>query len=129
MSKYQSIIRCMKAAFYRPDYQKLFMCPLIKRLGQTFVPKHADKLLKGPTELLKHSAELLKYSTKFLSVWDKTKSSAESSKNSAACLCHNTTHAVPISQRVYNFKVLKSSVNIFLILDIVITKDRSYFSR
>ena len=68
MSKYQSIIRCMKAAFYRPDYQKLFMCPLIKRLGQTFVSNHAGKRLKGSTELLKHSGELLKHSTKFLSV-------------------------------------------------------------
>ena len=43
----------MKAAFYRPDYQKLLMCLLIKRLGQAFNSKHV-------AELLKHSVELLR---------------------------------------------------------------------
>ena len=27
----RAVIKCMKAVFYRPDYQKLLMCPLIKR--------------------------------------------------------------------------------------------------
>ena len=27
--------RCMKDAFYRPDFQKFLMCPLIKRLSQS----------------------------------------------------------------------------------------------
>ena len=26
----RAVIRYIKTAFYRPDYQKLFMCPLIK---------------------------------------------------------------------------------------------------
>ena len=31
-NKSRAVIRCMKAAFYRSDYQKLFLFPLIKRL-------------------------------------------------------------------------------------------------
>ena len=54
----RAIIRCMKTAFYRPDYQKLLMCLLIKRLGRVFVSKHAVEPLKGSAELLKHSNEL-----------------------------------------------------------------------
>ena len=38
--EFRAFIRCMKAAFYRLDYQKFLMCPLIKRLGQAFVSKH-----------------------------------------------------------------------------------------
>ena len=38
--KFRAFILCMKAAFYRPDYQKFLMCSLIKRLGQAFVSKH-----------------------------------------------------------------------------------------
>ena len=50
---FMAFIRCMKAAFYRPDYQKFLMCPLIKRFGRVFVSKNA-------AELLKHSGKLLK---------------------------------------------------------------------
>ena len=39
--EFRVFIRCMKAAFYRPDYQKFLMCPLIKRLGRTFASKNA----------------------------------------------------------------------------------------
>ena len=74
---------CMKAAFYRRDYQELLMCPLIKRLGRAFVSKHA-------AEPLKHSARLLR-------IYEKTKSSAECLESSDACLCYGTAHAVPIS--------------------------------
>ena len=56
----RAFIRCVKAAFYRPDYQKFLMCSLIKNLGQAFVSKHATKPLKHSAELLKHSAELLR---------------------------------------------------------------------
>ena len=51
---YQSraFIRCVKAAFYWPDYQNFSVCPLIKRLDRGFV-------LKNAVEPLKHSAELL----------------------------------------------------------------------
>ena len=56
-SKCRAVIRCMEAALYRPDYQKLLMCPLIKRLGRAFVSKHAAESLKGSAELLKHLAE------------------------------------------------------------------------
>ena len=63
-------------AFYRADYQKLLMCPLIKRLGWGFLSKHAAESLKRLADLLKHSAECLESST--------------------ACLCYITAHAVPI---------------------------------
>ena len=56
----KGFIRCMKAAFYRPDYQKFLMRPLIKRLGQVFVSKHSAEHLKHLAELMKHSAELLR---------------------------------------------------------------------
>ena len=59
-NKFRAVIRCMKAAFYRSDYQKLLMCPLIKRPGRAFVSKHAAKPLKGSAELLKHLAKLLR---------------------------------------------------------------------
>ena len=65
-NEFRAAFRCMKAAFYRPDYQKLLMCPLIKRLAPAFVSKHATEPLKGSSELLKHSTELLKHSAKFL---------------------------------------------------------------
>ena len=54
---FRAVIRCMKAAFYRQDYQELLMCPLIKRLGGAFVSKHAAEPLKRSAELLKHSDE------------------------------------------------------------------------
>ena len=54
----------MKVAFYGPDYQKLLMCPLIKRLAEHFFAteplKRSAELLKYSTELLKHSVELLR---------------------------------------------------------------------
>ena len=59
-NKFRAVIRCMKAAFYRSDYQKLLMCPLIKRLDRAFVAKHAARPLNRIAELLKHSAELLR---------------------------------------------------------------------
>ena len=34
--KFRAFIRCMKAAFHIPDYQKFLMCPLIKRLDRAF---------------------------------------------------------------------------------------------
>ena len=42
------LFKCMKASFYRADFQKLSMCWLIKRFGQTFISakpfKHSAKL-------------------------------------------------------------------------------------
>ena len=66
--EFRAVIKCMKAAFYRPDYQKLLMCLLMKRLGRAVVSKHAAEPLKRSAELLKHSAELLKQSTERLRV-------------------------------------------------------------
>ena len=66
--EFRAFIRCMKAAFYRPDYQKFLMCPLIKRLGEAFVSKHAVEPLKCSAELLKHSGKLLKHSADLLRV-------------------------------------------------------------
>ena len=57
-NEFRAVIKCMKTTFYGPEYQKLLMCPLIKRLGRAFVSKYAAKPLKGSAELLKHSAQL-----------------------------------------------------------------------
>ena len=59
-NKFRAVIRCMKAAFYRPDYQKLLICLLIKILDLVFVSKHAAEPLKRSDELMKHSADLLR---------------------------------------------------------------------
>ena len=107
-SECRAVIRCMKAAFYRPDYQKLLMCPLIRRLGREFISKHATEPLKRSAKLLKHSAELLEHSVELSRVQEKTKSlaenlesSAECLKSSSVCLYYNRTHAVPINHRSY----------------------------
>ena len=67
-NEFRAVIRCMKTAFYRPDYQKFLMCWLIKKLGQAFISKNAAEPLKRSAELLKHSVELLKHSTELLRV-------------------------------------------------------------
>ena len=59
-NEFRPVIRCMKAAFYRPDYQKLLMCPLIKRLGRVFVSNHAAEPFKHSAEFFKHSVEFLR---------------------------------------------------------------------
>ena len=56
--EFRAFIRCMKAAFYRPDFQRFLMRPLIERLGRAFVSKHAAEPLKRSAELFKYSAEL-----------------------------------------------------------------------
>ena len=58
--KFRAVIRYMKAAFYRPDYQKLLICLLIKRLDLVSVSKHTAKPLKLSDELMKHSGDLLR---------------------------------------------------------------------
>lgn len=50
----------MPGVFYRLDFKKLLMFPLIKRLRRTFVSKHAVKPLKHSAELFKHLAKVLK---------------------------------------------------------------------
>ena len=64
--EFRASISCTEAAFYRPDYQKFLMCPLIKRLGRPFISKHAPEPLKRSAEFLKHSPELLKHSADIL---------------------------------------------------------------
>ena len=66
--EFRTIIRCMKTAIYRPDYQKLLMCPLIKRLDRAFVLKHVAEPLKRSDKPLKHSLEFLKHSAEYLRV-------------------------------------------------------------
>ena len=83
-------IRCIKTAFYRSNYQKFLLCPLINRLGRAFVSKHATESLKRSIKLLRHAAKLLRAE-------EKTKSLGDNLKNSAECLCYNTAHAVPVS--------------------------------
>ena len=50
-NEFRTVIRFMKAVFYRPDYQNLLMCPLIERAAES---------LKHSAVLLKHSVELLR---------------------------------------------------------------------
>ena len=57
--EFMEYIRRMRAAFYRPDYQKFLMCQLIKRLGRAFVSTLTPEPFKPSAELLKHSAKLL----------------------------------------------------------------------
>ena len=82
-NEFTAVIRYMKDVIYRLDYQKLLMCPLIKRLGLEFVLKHSTEHLKGSPELLKHVAKILRFS--------------EKTKSSAACLCYAAAHAIPTS--------------------------------
>ena len=65
---FRAFIRCMTAAFYRPDIQEFLMCQLIERLVQAFVSKYAAVSLKHLVKLLKHSAKLLKHSAELLKV-------------------------------------------------------------
>ena len=61
---FRTFIRCMKGAFYRPDFQKFLMCnghKRIERSGRAFILKHAAEFLKNLAELLKNSAKLLKH--------------------------------------------------------------------
>ena len=58
-NEFRAVIRCWKAAFYRPDYQKL-LCPLIKKLGRAFVLEHAAEPMKRSAEVLKYSIVLLR---------------------------------------------------------------------
>ena len=58
--QFRDVIRCMKPAFYRRDYQKLLLCPLIKRLERAFVSKHVAEPLKRSVGLLRHSAQHLR---------------------------------------------------------------------
>ena len=44
--EFRTVIRFMKAAFYRSGYQKLLICPLFKRLGGAVVSKHAAELFR-----------------------------------------------------------------------------------
>ena len=90
-NEFRTIIRFMKVAFYRPDYQKLLIYSLIKRFARAFISKHA-------AELLKHSAEVLR-------IYEETKSLAESLKNSAVCLYYNTAHAVQISHGIKHIAI------------------------
>ena len=64
-SEFRAVIRCMKAAVYRPDYR---CCPLIKRLGRAFVSKNEAEPLKRSDELLKYSAEILKHLAELLRI-------------------------------------------------------------
>ena len=61
-NEFRAVIRCLKAAFYRPDYQKLLMCPLINRLGQAFVSKHAAEPSKCSPKVFQYLVGLLKHS-------------------------------------------------------------------
>ena len=50
--EFRAVIRCRKAAFYRPHYQKFVMYPLIKRFGRAFVSQNTAEPFKHSTELL-----------------------------------------------------------------------------
>ena len=57
--EFRVFIRCMKDAFCRPYYQKLLMCPLIKRGDRAFVSQNAAEPLERSVKLLKHLAKFL----------------------------------------------------------------------
>ena len=99
-NEFRAVIRCMKAVFCWPDYQKLIICLLIKRLGRAFASKHAAEPLKHAVEILKQSAKFLKHSVELLRIWEKPNSSTECLESSAACLCYNTIHVVPITHSI-----------------------------
>ena len=77
---------------------------MVKRLGRAFVSKYSAEPLKRSTEFLKHSVELWRLKGKTESLVVSFKNSAEHLKSSAACLCYNKVHAVPISHG--NMKLL-----------------------
>ena len=66
--EFRTVIRLMKTAFYRPDFEKLLMRPLIKRLSGEFVSKHAAEPLKQSAELFKHLTKLLKHLAELLRI-------------------------------------------------------------
>ena len=49
----------MKVAFYGPDYQKLLMCPLIKRLAEHFFCDRAFETLSRTFEILDRAFKAL----------------------------------------------------------------------
>ena len=51
--KLRGFIRCIKTAFYRPNYPKFLMCPFIKRLDRAFVSKTEVEPLKRSADLLR----------------------------------------------------------------------------
>ena len=52
-NEFRAFIRFMNAAIYRPDYQKLLMCPLIKRLGRnsSFMTKTSRRAIMHRSRL------------------------------------------------------------------------------
>ena len=66
--EFRVFITCMKAFFYRPDFQKFLMCPLTKRIGQAFAFKTCDGAFETLIELFKHLGEHLKHSAELLGV-------------------------------------------------------------
>ena len=118
-NEFRAVVRCTNAAFYKPDYEKLLMCPLNKRLGRAFVSKHAAEHLKRSTELLKQSDELL-------SIWEKTKSSGVCLKSMATCLCCNTANAVPISHGSKCYQVV--TIEILLLHYTSIVKKKEHWN-
>ena len=58
--EFKAFTKSMGAALYKPDFQKVSMCSVIKRPGWAFVTKHTAEPLKQSGKLLKQSAELLK---------------------------------------------------------------------
>ena len=97
---FKAFIRCMKFAFYRPDFQIFLISLLIKRLSGAFASKYATEPLKNSFELSKHSAGLLKAEEKSKYSAESFESSTVHLKNSSACLCYNTASAVPISHSI-----------------------------
>ena len=93
----RGFIRCMQAAFYRPDFQQFLIRPLIKKLDPAFASKHAAETLKHSAELLKRGVKLLKALEKTRGLVESLKSSTECLKSSTSCLCYNTAHAILIS--------------------------------
>ena len=58
--EFSTVIRFIKAVFYRSDHQKLLMCSLIKRVDEAFVSKDTSKSLKHKAECFGQAFENLR---------------------------------------------------------------------
>ena len=113
-NEFKTVIRFMKTVFYRPDYEKLLMCPLIKRLGR---PSICFETCGRAFETLGRAFETLGQAFKTLGRafeglkklgWEFVKPGRVLEKLGRVII-YNAAHAVPISHgiRSYHIVILK----------------------
>ena len=52
---FRAFIRCMEAAFYCTDFQKVFMCPLIKKIGRAIFYKTRGRAVEKVIQVFEGS--------------------------------------------------------------------------